>query len=188
MTDFDALYTSLITWARAALALHGVADPLVIVATPDTGDVGERPNEDHLTFRFISWDIPRGATADVRNDATLGRIIEVERGATLQVQGYGRATRGWLETLALTLDDPSVYTTLTAAGVTLMEAGGIRDVGALLDTSHEPRFARDFDASYRMCTDPVPLQEATTFVIDQILLERVRDASDPLTLTLPVIP
>ncbi len=188
ITNYTAIYTALMSWVSASLALAGVTESTAIIANPVAAPgepAPERPAGDHITLRVISWDEPRDGTADVF-DGVAGRVLTVERQGSIDVQGYGTATRGWLEAMGVMLQDEDVWRALHEAGLALVAAGGIADLTAVLDTGHEPRFTRSFDVDYRLTTDSKATQAVTSVVLESVRLERVPEAIDALTYTLTI--
>ena len=94
--------------------------------------------------------------------------IAGDRTAMLEINGYGSETHAWLERVAIRLRAPAVITLLDAAGLSVVSFGGITSLPALLDTSIEPRYLREFEIVYGLRSDPEIVIDAVTLNVDAI--------------------
>ena len=141
-----------------------------------------------VTSAAIVIAMDRGSLTITEADTNLSLVIEDipvvgvggQRRATLEVQGFGAGADAWLERMAVQLPTPAIVALHTAAGLSVRALGGMSDLAAMIDTSIEPRFMREFEITYAIRTEPesqVPLAlvEAT------VTLERYDGAAGAFT-------
>jgi len=122
-----------------ALAL-AVQTAAVSVATTDGADVLIYDDTGTVTV-----------TGDANITVVSDTSVEVYREGvytTVTVQGFGTGADTWLEGFSGALQRPDVAALQGAAGMDIEVNGGLLNVAALLDTAYEPRWAREFQASY----------------------------------------
>ena len=126
-----------IALALAALILDVDAG---LVAATDGADVLIYAEHEDIT-------VTGGAHITVTTDTTVELYREGVY-ATITVQGFGTGASAWLEGLPGVLARADVTALQDAAHMDLDVSGGLLNVAALLDTAYEPRWAREFQASY----------------------------------------
>jgi len=121
------------------------------------------------------------STADPNLDLVLDDVPVVgvggQRRATLEVQGFGTGSDAWLERMAARLPTPAILAIHDAAGLSVRPLGGMSDLAALIDTSIEPRFLREFEITYATRTEPEAQIAALTSTIDLVIERYDGDAN-----------
>lgn len=152
------------TLTHVASRIHAHVDGAVVYAAAISGT---------LTLSGVSVSITRVA------DAVPVRNVNAQRSGTLSVQGFGAATAAWLERCVLRLEEAAIATALDAAGLTVDALGGLTNVAALIDTSIEPRFLREFSFNYALRTEPEVLVPLAS-VLATTTYERFSGSPDPI--------
>jgi hypothetical protein len=156
-------------------------------------DDNPRPALPYITIKVTVADIPVGMDEQLFGlDGPLPAGLPTtknrgHRSGTVTVNGFGTDTSGWLEVFALRLGYDSILRLFDDAGIAVINrGGGVTDISALVDTSIEPRFLREFEISYSV-VDAVAetLIEAETIELD-LILEDLEVDPDPLTTTIVI--
>lgn len=164
MAERDDLIRAALDWFKAGAVPVGAAaltDQQVIRADQP----GPRPALPYATVKFTALDVQRGEDDEVPGvDGGGAPTVDVrgERSGTLSIQGFGEVTAEWLRLAGLRLRHDSIRQLLDAAGVTIDPVGGVTDISALVDTSNEPRFLREFAVIYGSTSGAEASPEATT--------------------------
>jgi hypothetical protein len=190
VTTRETLLQTCIDWFEAALTPDINPTSTSINAFPHD-DKGPRPVPPYLTFKLTLADQAVGVDEQVNEIGALPdefptvRTRGTRRG-TLSVQGFGSKAAGWLEVATLRLRRPSIQAILDAAGLTVVNRGGVSDISALLDNEIEPRFLREFELGYAVVdADTEDLVEMKLVEADITFIDREGDP-DPLTTTIVV--
>jgi hypothetical protein len=153
-------------------------------------DENPRPNLPYITIKVTTADIPVGVDERIpKTEAPAAATVKGRghRSGTVSVNGFGADSAGWLEVFTLRLQYETSIRRLQAAGIAVINrGGGVTDLSALVDTSIEARFLREFEISYSVVdTDAEALVEAETIEVDLILEDQENDP-DPLTSTIVI--
>lgn len=185
MSTVDLITDAVLAWLRAANG--GLTNAQVIRAEAK----GSRPPKPYLTVKASPG--LRTPAHDEPIDAIDGggilpdRRVRGQRIAAVTVQGFGSGAFDWLEAAGLSLQVDSIRATLTAAGLTIRQAGDPTDISTLIDTAFEPRWEVPFAADYAIETDPVTGIELALIEVAMTFQTRDGDPSaftDTLTATL----
>jgi hypothetical protein len=186
VTTRETLLQACRSWFKTALS-PDVTDDNAIPAD----DKGPRPKLPYLTFKLTTADLSAGVDEQVNEIGALPdefptvRTRGTRRG-TLSVQGFGADSAGWLEVATLRLRRPSIQAILDAAGLSVINQGGVTDISALLDTEIEPRFLREFELGYAVVdADTEDLVEMKLVEAEITFIDREGDP-DPLVTTIVV--
>ncbi len=185
MTVEERLNTAIRQWLKAAVT-PALTDRQVVVS--DEGAV--RAPLPHLRLDWSQLAEQRGEDERhvvVSDEGTPAERVELvmrgARRAVLEVQAFGAGALDWLLEAALALADPSVTRVLAEAGVCVRASGPVIDVGALLDTAREDRWAQEFEVTYRIERARDVLPVATAEVVAD-LYTSTPDDDDALALNL----
>lgn len=114
------------------------------------------------------------------------KSIAGDRTAMLEINGYGSETHAWLERAAIRLRSPGVIALLNAAGLSIVSNGGITALPALLETSIEPRYLREFEIVYGLRSDPEILIAVGTIEVAATYTHAAGGTDLETTTTIPV--
>lgn len=155
-----------IAWLVAAGVAGGIPSPdnKVILADDD----GVRPALPYLTVRLPLHDVPVGEDQDLYDDeATPNWRAHGYRRGTLTVNGYGDGAEAWIVRATQHLRAPAIRNQLIAAGLAITALGGLRNLSGLVDDATENRFGRDFEITYQLESDTVPVIELESAAISE---------------------
>ncbi len=185
-TTREVILQAVRDWYKTALTPTVDDDQIIPANLP----VGDRPALPYLTVQVTTADIGVGTDAKVFEiDGGSGnptfRALG-QRAGSVSVQGFGEDTSGWIEVATLRLERESVKAILEAAGLTVLTIGGTTDLSALVDTSIEPRFLREYEIGYAVADQEAEeLIPVATFETGLILRDGPDDP-DPLVVTISI--
>ena len=173
----QALIDAIRAWLLLALA---ASSPTVI----EQDKVGVR-----AVLPYLVINIPAAVTVGT-DEEIMGldgsgnptRTIRGLRQATVSVDGFGTSTFDQLEDLALSARTNASRALNTAAGIEVMDFGGITDVATLLDTQREKRFLREFQVQYEVTLVEV-LTEVLEFRVEVTYMGPQADLTETITIT-----
>lgn len=164
----ELILQGLLAWVQigaVAPSATALTDAQVIFADQS----GPRPPRPYLMLKLTVYDVPEGEDEEL-DDLDGGgnpiRTVTGERSGTVSVHGFGEAAEGWLETLGGSLRRAADRALIEAAGLTIVQFGGVQDLTARRDASMEPHFLREFRLAYRFVGDPETLIELANVEVD----------------------
>lgn len=162
------------------IAACGYASDHVIPA----GGKGARPSLPYLSVRLGP---ATGGGFDERREHANGRRIYAVRRVTVAVQAYGKASHDLADVLeqpVLALVDPTIAAALSAAGISIVDNGGVTPIPTMLDTEIEERYMREYVIAFALAgTAPIAVEFAEAEIATTFTGS---DADDPLVETITV--